>query len=501
MAKLPIGKETTYVTGPLDKEGYIDYEAALNDRLGKGITPEKNANVLLWKAFGPRPDGSEGMPAAFFKRLGIEEPPVRGDYFIDLQAYEKDHLNLDEDRVAADYDDLWQRAARQVWTPKDFPHLTKWLEVNEKPLAVVVKATRRSDYFNPLVSDKHGGRSGALIRTLMPHVHQCREVAHALAARATLRAGEGKFDEAWEDLLACHRLGRLVPRGGPLVATLVGVAIDNVASSADLAYLNCAKLTGKQIRTSLKDLQGLAPLPPLADNVNLAERLALLDSIQLIRRFGLGYLEELEGGESPKKPDPREEKALAAIDWEPGLREFNRWFDRMVAAMRIKDRAGRQKEIERIEKDRASLRKALASEAGDEVAMLKALLGGANPGKEAGKRIGNELIALLFPAVLSVQKRVDRDEQMVERNLHLAFALAAYQRDHGRYPANLDELAPTYLSTIPTDLFSGKALIYRHSTNGYLLYSVGTKGPDDGVRGYDDDLVVRMPAPELKQRK
>ena len=69
---MPLGKETTYVTGPLDKEGYIDYEAALNDRLGKGITPEKNANVLLWKALRPDARGGKGMPAEFFKRLGIE---------------------------------------------------------------------------------------------------------------------------------------------------------------------------------------------------------------------------------------------------------------------------------------------------------------------------------------------------------------------------------------------------------------------------------------------
>ena len=38
------------VTGPLDQEGYVDYPAALNDRLGKGVKPERNANVLLWKA-------------------------------------------------------------------------------------------------------------------------------------------------------------------------------------------------------------------------------------------------------------------------------------------------------------------------------------------------------------------------------------------------------------------------------------------------------------------
>ena len=55
--KFPLGKETTYVTGPLDKEGYVDYQAALNDRLSKGVSPDRNANVLLWKALGPTPEG------------------------------------------------------------------------------------------------------------------------------------------------------------------------------------------------------------------------------------------------------------------------------------------------------------------------------------------------------------------------------------------------------------------------------------------------------------
>src|SRR6516225_7174616 len=72
--KFPVGKATTVVEGPLDKDGYVDYEAALNERLGKGITPEKNANVLLWKAMGPTPEGAK-MPAEFFKHLGIAEPP------------------------------------------------------------------------------------------------------------------------------------------------------------------------------------------------------------------------------------------------------------------------------------------------------------------------------------------------------------------------------------------------------------------------------------------
>ena len=75
VAKVPLGKDTTVATGPLDKEGYIDYEAALNERLGKGITPEKNANVLIWQALGPKPEGGRGMPPEFFKQLGSAAPP------------------------------------------------------------------------------------------------------------------------------------------------------------------------------------------------------------------------------------------------------------------------------------------------------------------------------------------------------------------------------------------------------------------------------------------
>src|SRR5690349_19780241 len=51
--KFTISKETTYVTEPVGKDGYPDYARALNRRLRQGVTPENNANVLLWKAIGP----------------------------------------------------------------------------------------------------------------------------------------------------------------------------------------------------------------------------------------------------------------------------------------------------------------------------------------------------------------------------------------------------------------------------------------------------------------
>src|SRR5262245_25524443 len=89
----PIGKETTVVDGPFDKDGYVDFEEALNERLGKGITPEKNANVLLWRALGPRPEGgTRGMPPEYFKALGIAEPPADGDYFVGTYRFVNERL-------------------------------------------------------------------------------------------------------------------------------------------------------------------------------------------------------------------------------------------------------------------------------------------------------------------------------------------------------------------------------------------------------------------------
>lgn len=494
--KVPLGKETTFVTGPLDKEGYIDYEAALNDRLGKGITPEKNANVLIWKALGPTPEGGAGMPAEFFKRLGIAEPPKDGTYFIGLTAYARDHLKLDPSKLNA-LDEQQSRAGQRPWTAKDHPQIAAWLKANEKPLAVVLEATRRPEYFNPLVSPKDKKGQGSLIGVLLPAVQKCRELARALTARAMLRVAEGKFDAAWQDLLACHRLARLVARGGTIIEALVGIAIDQVASNADLAYLEKAPLTSRQILDRLKDLQALPPLPPLADKIDLAERFMFLDSFQLIRRGGMGMLEGFAGGKV-RKPTPEELQALDRIDWEPALRSGNRWYDRLAGALRAKDRTEREKALQKIEQDL----KALKAEATGPGYLAKLLLGKDAPDKMVGKTIGDVLIGLLMPAVQKVQNAYDRSEQ-VQRNLYVAFALAAYQRDHGRYPAKLDDLAPKYLAAVPDDLFANKPLVYRPSEKGYLLYSVGVNGKDEGGRWFDDDPPgddpnVRMPLPELK---
>ncbi len=111
----------------------------------------------------------------------------------------------------------------------------------------------------------------------------------------------------------------------------------------------------------------------------------------------------------------------------------------------------------------------------------------------------------MLPAVPKIASNAGSAEQR-QRNLHLAFALAAYQRDNGKYPATLAALAPKYLANIPEDLFTGKPLIYRPTETGYLLYSLGPNAKDDAGRGPEDnptgdDIAVRMPLPKLIEAK
>ena len=88
----------------------------------------------------------------------------------------------------------------------------------------------------------------------------------------------------------------------------------------------------------------------------------------------------------------------------------------------------------------------------------------------------------------------------------LGFALAAYRADHGAYPARLADLARDYVAKLPKDVFNDSELHYRLDGKGYLLYSVGANGKDDGGKSREDrkkgedwdDLVVRVPAPERK---
>jgi hypothetical protein len=497
--KFTIGKDTTYVTGPLDKDGYVDYAAALNERLSKGVTPENNANVLLWKALGPHPDG-RAMPAEYFKLLGIKAPPEKGDSFIELTRYLNEQVKVENAKECQKIEEQLDHARRRPWGPQAFPKLATWLSANEKPLALVTEASNRSAYFSPLIATKLDEPVPGLMGVRLPTVQSCRYLATALVVRAMLQLSQGKAEDAWRDLLACHRLARLVGKGATLVECLVAFAVDAMACRGDLVFLARTKQEEKQIGNCQRDLQDLLPLPQLTEKVDQTARLMFLDTIMMLHRHGdfIGTLRRLEGLSTSKsdEKDTAWEKILLELDWDEALRNGNRWYDKLSVALAMNERGPRIRRLDQFNKALGILKGDILS--GDAAKQVKS-------GKiSTGKLVTDILASMLVPSVRNAQDSADRAQQTYD-NVILAFALARYQREHGYYPKDLAALAPKYLERIPQDLFSGQALIYRPNENGYLLYSVGVNGKDEDGRGSEDDppgddLSVRMPLPEPRPK-
>ena len=488
-----ISQETTYITSPLDKDGYPDYVTALNERLRGDITPETNANVLIWQVLGPRPEGAN-MPPEYFQWLGVPEPPEQGEYWVMWDKHLEERLKKEFRERLPELNDRRDRAAKWPWQKKDEPELADWLARNEKPLAIVLEATRRTEYYNPLAPKKSADRWDLLIGSMLPNVQRCRELAAALACRAMLRVKEGKFDEAWRDLLACHKLGRLVGRGGSLIELLVGVALDRTASTAEIAFLGHANLPPDRISDCLRDLKALPPMPGVGDKINKYERFMCLDAFMSIAR-NLQNIEDLNrpGGGASKAGNPLRRLFTRSVNWDPALRNANRAYDRCAALTRLTDRDQRAAEMKLIQQDFVHQ---------TSIGFVENQLLGP---KARGESIGKLLMGLTLASFDKVQNVEDRCGQ-IQGNLLLAFALALFHADHGRYPAKLDELVPKYFERIPDDVFSGKPLIYRLEGAGYLLYGVGQDGKDDNGHGYDDeprgdDIAVRMPVPEPKIKK
>lgn len=319
-SKLEIGPETTFVNGPLTADGRIDYETALHERFSEGITPDNNAAVLIDRAFGPAAI-SPPLRVRYFGRLGIEPLPEQGDYVVMQTAFTQQKLDGVADRAErqeAIFNELG-RAQKRPWTKDECPLAAEWLAANEKPLELIEAASKRTHYYSPTVT------LGQLLAG-ESNIQNVREAARLLVTRAMFRLGENDVTGAWSDLLACHRLSRLVgERSQTMIQFLVAVALDAVATAGDAALI-AHGLSAEQARQCLADHTALPGCIPVADALHLGERLICLDSTQYGSR-------------------------LAGCDVNVTLRRMNQMFDDMVAAMKLKGTQNRRDAFAKLEAD------------------------------------------------------------------------------------------------------------------------------------------------------
>jgi len=510
-----LSKKTTYVTGPLRKDGTVDYVAALDAIASRGVTVENNAAVSLYQVIGPGEIVPE-LRAEYFKRLGIAPLPIQGNYFVTLNQLvqravvgknvsEKEFSKLDPQvrrKVFAAQEKVWEQfdqAQGKSWTAREFPLLAEWLLVNQQPLKLLQQAVRRPRYYSPLISTE---KEFPMVSVLLPGVSRYRDLARALSIRITMNISQGKIDEAIADSVTCHRLGRVVGQGWSLIDSLVGIAIDSLACQADVTVAHYGKLPPEKLKAWREKLQGLTPLLSVVEKIDVGERFSYLDVTFGIVRFGpsaLNQLDELSGASEDEKPGFKDIVSRAMLntmsDWDDVMRRGNRWYDELAVAGRKPTYQERKTAFAEIDQKLEELAKSAA----DPKKLLTLLFArDKGPGKVLSSLLSDILVAMMLPSVGRATVAEDR-LVMNNRLVDVAFGLSAYRQETGQYPVQLEQLVPKFLAKIPEDLFVGKPVRYRRKAQGYLLYSVGPNQKDNGGQRENqelDDIGFQVPLPQ-----
>lgn len=474
-----LSKETTYFTGPVDKNGYVDYAKALNETLAAGIEPEQNVIVALLPAIGPKPYGKTLMPE-FFEWLAAS-PPDEVGAMVSFEEFVGTDKSLDPSRRKQLIDVAHDRAQKNPWGSKILPEVFAWLQASEKALACAVKASRNTQFFYPLVPlDGAPPGNGPVERAALAAILIYRELCAGLLCRAQLQIANGQFEEAKADILCVHRLARLLAKGPLKLQFLLGRALERNALEAGEVLLKMAEFPQKSLEGWVNDLDTLPGKTSLTNSVNLGQRSFYLESAMIMNQIGSSefYLHKLNQEEVDVKKLSKISNIV--LDYDDALISINNDVDFIL------DCIGENTFIKSTELLNSAYDRTLQkvnSNKGNYIYDIfwpnlykRKLL----PSKHA------ENIRLLMLGVTRRSAVADARVSEMEDLFRLALALAIHRKAKGSYPEKLEELVPAFLKEIPGDRFSNRGLIYDKGDDGYILYSAGPNGKDEQGRGPDD---------------
>jgi hypothetical protein len=292
-----------------------------------------------------------------------------------------------------------------------------------------------------------------------------------------------------------------------MTAKLIG----SVACEAAVVVSQSDGITAADARECQRQLRSLPPMRPIWLTYDQGERCMGIETLMMIAgsKDSAEYrrLDPLGAGSGSGSDAKHDERAKAFVrlvadtnvDWTELLRRHNKWQDGLVDAYRCPSR----KALALLESLEAEAKKTANETAALVMATEPEVVNGWEP-KLKAQRLAESVAYSFHAFVPAAMVRIDLRRQAEENLTLLAVALAGYRADHEKkYPATLAELAPAYIDAIPKDPFTDGDLQYRPDGEGYLLYSVGPNGKDEGGLGPEsftqvpsgehDDISIRMP--------
>jgi len=287
------------------------------------------------------------------------------------------------------------------------------------------------------------GDSAQSVPTYFVCLGNDRALARALNAAAESRAANGDYVAAMKYKLDGVQMGTFLSQGSDFNGVAVGVAIDDLSRKNAFGYIKYLNVI---------------------QSITAINRLALIDS------------ERVEHYQSLESQKQFVQASLIQIF------RIEKWRDDLVNIYNVDNQSLQFQEF----MDTLELKLESPRTAYDifTSAMNNAIMVARHPGT---KMVVHHFFVptdpinrVLFPMCDRVIFR-DCLATTGDRLLEIQLALHVYQLQHGSYPASLNQLVPAVMKQLPADPFSdSQSFKYRRVHSGYLLYSIGPDGVDNG---------------------
>jgi beta-lactamase regulating signal transducer with metallopeptidase domain len=490
--KLPfaISKETTGMTSPLNADGTPDYVAALNEKYGKGVTPENNGFALLSSTIDETfPVGELTIDKArekAFEMLGVKPPAPTAQRWKTFGMFliRDKHLS---DAQANDLDDDFSRAMYEPWTQTEHPLEAEYLKTQQPLLEKAVEAINLPRWWSPLASRDNG----TTFAILLPNLGLFRDIANNLSARAQLRATTGDFDGFVSDALAVNQLARHLCQSPMMIERLVGIAIDNIADQCIGGVVGTGKLTQAQCETLSKALAALPPLSDLSESYDIFERWNQHDFVFLLATNSSRAIDAFPVNSywgTQQESQQHFSRIFGAlersrVEWDYVLQRQNEVADELVACMRLPNNPQGRKQNDDFS---AKMDQWIKTAEGE------GLLPRPGESKQAySERVARAITGTLIgPGTRRAAEMYWRD-QVIDSTLSPLLQLARAKAQTGQWPTTLANI-PTALAADPYSGGGNKPFHVLITDKGARVYSIGANGiDDDGIldtQNHKDDL-------------
>jgi hypothetical protein len=349
-----------------------------------------------------------------------------------------------------------------------------------------------------------------------------------------LKLNDGHWDDSWKDLIAAHRLARLVGQHPTVIGFLWSLRSENEVCIAERQFFLHADLSLRQLQRMTTDLGSIPPFPDITEKHDRADRWTYLDSVRRVATGGLTTLQYLNAiSQVPLNPipdsgliyvnyienvtqrtpqSPYADLALQLVDWNHLLREGNQWYDRVVSVARQPAGPQRMRAVQVLVDEHRHIRGlaypdetfvlylnvaqgrdfaegVIAAIKAQPAAMIYALLYRPHTRRHVTWQFNHICRALLTSSGSESTEADDYTKSQV-RITRLVGALALYRKNHEAYPRRLSELPGMDVKHLNRDPYSGKEFQYRRTAGQFVLSSAAAK-VERFVPRRREDFIVR----------